>query len=280
MISPLRSVIARVVLAIVVVGLVALPVSAQVVKGSVSGTVTDQSGAVIADVDVVATNASTGQVASTKTGMNGIFKLSLLPVGTYNVKISKEGFRNTALNGVGVSAGVDNGVGTLKMEVGGTSETIEVSTSTPLVQSTEAQITNTFSTAEVQNMPGVQENQGLDNLALLLPGVTASRSLGFSNSNGVDFAVNGIRGRNNDQQIDGQNNNDNSVGGPGVFLSDIYWVDQYQVTTNNFGPEYGRNSGSVVNVVTKAGTNNWHGNFYGTESNAGLELPEQCTKAV
>ncbi len=82
--------------------------------------------------------------------------------------------------------------------------------------------------------------------------------MGFSNSNGVDFSVNGLRARDNDQQVDGQNNNDNSVGGPGIFVSDTNFVDEYQVVTNNFGAEYGRNAGSVVNITTKSGTNTWH----------------------
>jgi len=270
MISLLRNSVTRALVSFVVLAL-AVPASAQVVKGSISGTVVDTTGAVVGGAEVVVTNTATGQNASTTTDNSGLFKLSLLQVGTYNLKISKTGFRSSALNGVAVSAGVDHGVGSVQMEVGGTTETVEVSASTPLVQSTEAQISSTFTTSELQNIPGVQENQGLDNLALLLPGVAASRDLGYSNSNGVDFAVNGIRGRNNDQQIDGQNNNDNSVGGPGVFMSDPYWVDEYQVTTNNFGPEYGRNSGSVINVVTRSGTNNWHGDFYGTESNASLD---------
>jgi hypothetical protein len=136
------------------------------------------------------------------------------------------------------------------------------------VQSTEAQVSNTFSSTYLTNSPGVQENQGLDNLAILLPGVSASRDLSFSNTNGVGFTVNGLRGRSNDQQIDGQNNNDNSVAGPSVFIGDSEFVDSYQITTNNFGPEYGRNAGSVINILTKQGSNNFHGSLFGTESNS------------
>src|SRR5262249_22631351 len=80
----------------------------------------------------------------------------------------------------------------------------------------------------------------------------------------------GMRGRNNDQQIDGQNNNDNSVAGPGLFVSDTEFVQQYVLITNQFGPEYGRNAGSVVNVITKSGTNVWHGSIYATENNSVL----------
>jgi hypothetical protein len=130
------------------------------------------------------------------------------------------------------------------------------------------------------NLPGIQENQGLDTLAVLLPGVSGSRDLGFSNTNGGGgFSVNGLRGRNNDQEIDGQNNNDNSVGGPGVFLSNSEFAQQYQVVTSNFGPEYGRNSGSVVNIITKSGTNSWHGVVKGTESNSVLNSLSNIQRA-
>src|SRR5207302_6389573 len=87
---------------------------------------------------------------------------------------------------------------------------------------------------------------------------------------GGGFSVNGLRGRNNDQQIDGQNNNDNSVAGPGLFVSDSEFVQKYVLVTNQFGPEYGRNAGSVVNIITKSGTNAWHGSIYGNENNSFL----------
>ena len=76
---------------------------------------------------------------------------------------------------------------------------------------------------------------GLDFIALTLPGVGATRDANFGNTNGVGFSVNGIRGRNNDQQIDGENNNDNSVTGPAVFMSDPDFVSEYQAPTSNFG---------------------------------------------
>ena len=235
--------------------LIVIPASAQVSKGSISGTVLDPSGATVAGAQVKATSEQTGQVITTTTDSTGSFRLNLLPVGTYSLEITKSGFRKIALSDVVVSPNVDNALGGVKLELGVATETVEVSTAAPIVTTTEAQVTNTFSGTELSNLPGIGENQGLDNLAVLLPGVSASRDNFFSNTNGgTGFTVNGLRGRNNDQQIDGQNNNDNSVAGPGIFLGDAEFVDQYQITTNNFGPEYGRNAGSVVNITTKSGT--------------------------
>ena len=257
-------------IAVLVVILASAVMFAQVSKGSISGTVLDPSSAAVPDAEIKATSADTNQSITTTSNGTGAFKLSLLPVGTYKVEISKTGFRNVALAGVTVTPGVDAGLGEIKIEIGSASETVEVTAATPLVETTQAQITNTFESAYLNNIPGIQENQGLDALAVLLPGVSATRDLGMANSNGIGFSVDGLRGRSNDQQIDGQNNNDNSVAGPGIFVGDTEFVTQYQVTTNNFGAEYGRNAGSVVNVITKSGTNKFHGSVYGTESNSVL----------
>jgi len=243
---------------------------AQVSKGSISGNVADQTGAVVAGADVKATNAATGQVATTTSDNAGLFKLPLLAVGAYKVQVSKTGFKATSIASVEVTPGVDAGLGTIKLEVGAASETVEVTAGTPLVETTQAQVTATFGQTDLASLPGIGGNEGLDNMAILLPGVSMARDLGFSNSNGVDFSVNGLRARDNDQQIDGQNNNDNSVAGPAISIGDTNFVDEYQVVSNNFGAEFGRNSGSVINVTTKSGTNRWHGAVYGSESNSVL----------
>jgi Carboxypeptidase regulatory-like domain len=245
---------------------------AQTNKGSISGVVLDSQGATVPNADVRVVNKDTGETGASQSDSAGLFRINLLTVGNYRVEISKGGFRKIVLDGVSVDSAQDHGLGSLKLEIGDVSTTIEVSAATPLVDVTEAQISTSFGTATLNTMPTISANQGLDNLATYVPGVSSSRQLGFSNSNGGGgFAVEGIRGRNNDQQIDGQYNNDNSVGGPGLFLSDSQFVQEYQITTNNMSAEYGRNSGSVVNILTKSGGNTVHGSIYGTEGNAGFD---------
>jgi outer membrane receptor protein involved in Fe transport len=253
--------------------------AAQVIKGSISGTVIDQSGATVPQADIRATNAETGQEFSTKSEATGLFKLALLPVGTYRVELSKQGFRKFSITNVSVSSGQENSLGTLQLEVGDVTTTIEVTAAPPLLQTAQSQISTAIKGREIASFPGVGENQGLDRLVLMLPGVIDSRDGNFSNTNGASFAVNGIRGRNNDQQLDGQANNDNSVGGPSVFIGNAEFVEEYQAVTNNFGPEYGRNAGSVINIVTRAGTNNWHGSIYATESNSALNSLDNIQKS-
>src|SRR5215470_430492 len=248
-----------------------IPSVGQVLKGSISGTVVDPQGAVVSGAQVKATQTGTGNVLTTKSDNAGLFRFNLIPAGNYKVEVSAQGFKNVVQNDIIVAAGRDSGLGDVPLSLGGTSETVEVTAATPLIETTQAQVTNTFTGQTLQTFAGVQEAKGLDNLALFVPGVVSVRDQGFSNTNGgLGFSSNGLRGRNNDQEIDGQNNNDNSVGGAGLFVSDTEFVGQYVLVTNNFGPEYGRNSGSVVNIITKSGSNGWHGSVYANENASNL----------
>jgi hypothetical protein len=245
-----------------------LPSIGQVLKGSISGTVEDPQGAVVSGAQVKATNTATGAALTTTSDSSGLFRFNLIPAGTYKVEVSAQGFQKAVQNNILVSAGRDSGLGGIKLTVGEVTSTIEVSAAAPLIETTQSQVTNTFAGTTLATFAGLQENEGLDNLALFVPGVTSARDNGFSNTNGGQgFSVNGLRGRNNDQQIDGQNNNDNSVGGPGLFLQDTEFVQQYVLISTQFGPEYGRNAGSVVNIITKSGGNAWHGSIYESENN-------------
>jgi hypothetical protein len=262
----------RLVLAVVTVALLfAVPSLAQVVKGSISGTVTDPQGAVVSGATVKAINDATAATLTTTSDSSGSFHFNLIPVGSYRVEMTAAGFKTTVQNNIVVAAGRDSGLGAIALTVGEVTTAVEVTADAPLIETTQSQVTNTFSGTQLTTFAGVTENQGLDNLALFIPGVSAARDNGFSNTNGgTGFSVNGLRGRNNDQQIDGQNNNDNSVGGPGLFVSDTEFVQQYILVTSQFGPEYGRNAGSVVNIITKSGSNAWHGSVYEHENNTVL----------
>jgi hypothetical protein len=244
---------------------------AQVSTGSISATVVDTSGAAVPGARVSAVRVSTGQSYAAMTDSAGNFRLASLAVGHYNLAISKPGFAQLAMSGVIVRSAVDSGLGKLTLTLGKVTTTVQVTGAAALLQTTQSQVSATLSTSFIDHFAGVDENEGMDNLALLLPGVSNSRDDNFSNSNGMAFSSNGMRGRDNDQQVDGQFNNDNSVGGPALFVSNSDFVQDYQVITDNFGPEYGRNSGSVVNIITKSGTNHYHGDAYITEGNSGLD---------
>jgi hypothetical protein len=241
--------------------------TAQLSAGSLSGTVVDAQRAPIQNAEVTITNVATLEKLVTVTGTDGSFHGASLSAGTYTVLVIRTGFKQLLVENAPVSSGADSGLGELQLNIGETSTTITVRSASGLVERTEPQLSQTFGTDKLTSLPGIQENEGLDNLALLVPGVADDRDLGFSNANGAQFSVNGLRGRNNDQQIDGQTNNDNYEMGPAISLADPEFVAEYEIITGNFNAEIGRDSGALVNVVTKSGTNDLHGSLYGTESN-------------
>jgi hypothetical protein len=240
---------------------------AQLSTGSVSGIVIDAHRAPIQNAEVSITNVATREKLTTITGTDGSFHGSALLAGTYTVLIVKTSFKQLLVENAPIHVGSDLSLGELQLHIGSVSTTITVQSVSGLVERTEPQLSRSFGTEALTSLPGILENNGLDNLALLIPGVADSRDLGFSSANGAQFSVNGLRGRSTDQQIDGQNNNDNYGAGPLISLGDPEFVAQYELITANFNAEFGRNSGSVVNIVTKSGTNDLHGSLYATESN-------------
>jgi Carboxypeptidase regulatory-like domain len=157
---------------------------AQVLKGSISGTATDPQGAVVPGAKVTITNNATGTSQSTTSDNAGLFRLNLIPAGEYKVEIVASGFSSTVQSNVAVTAGRDTGLGSIKLNVGQASTTVEVTAAAPLIESTQSQVTNTFAGTTLSTFAGVQENEGLDILALFVPGVDASRDNNFSNFNG------------------------------------------------------------------------------------------------
>ena len=149
-----------------------IPSFGQVLKGSISGTVTDPQGAVVSGAQVKATNTSTGAPLTTTTDSSGLFRFNLIPVGDYKVEVTATGFKTAVQNQVLVTAR-DSDLGSMKLTVGETNTTVEVTADAPLIETTRSQVTNTFSGTALTTFAGVQENEGLDNLALFVPGVVS-----------------------------------------------------------------------------------------------------------
>src|SRR5258707_1951225 len=227
-----------------------------IATGSISATVIDASGGAVPDADVTAQNTATNQQFVGKTNSLGYVELRSIPPGTYKVTIASKQFRTLVVGKVDVVVAQNTDLGGLKLEVGSVGEVVQVEGVAPIIEASTAQVTTSFDSKITADLP---LNGGFDALTLMIPGVADSGSNSFSNSNGASFTSNGLRGRSNNFQIDGQSNNDNSVAGPSIFLGNQDVLDEVSVITNNFSVEYGRASGSVVNYVTKSGTNNFHG---------------------
>ncbi len=239
-----------------------LSVMAQATTGSLRGTVADPNGGIIAGATVTVKNESTGATAApiTTTG-EGTFEVAALQPGSYTVTVEAPGFKRAVSTGVAVKIGIVNPAD-IKLEAGNIAETVTVTAANEeIVQRDQSQISSTFETRKIEELPSNGAGGGLDTLALLAPGVIANRSGGV-NTNGTGLSVNGNRGRSNNFQIDGADNNDLSVSGPAMFVDNQDQVAEYQVITNNFSAQYGRNQGAVVNIVTKGGTNQFHGSAF------------------
>ncbi len=247
-----------------------------IITGNLAGTVQDSTGAVIPGAKITATKPDTNAVFTATSGPHGDFSLNDLPVGIYNVKIDMQGFSTLTLNGVRVDSNHTEDIGVKKLTAGTSISTVEVNASEALLETTQAQVSTTFDTEQVSNLP---VGGGFDELTLLIPGVVATHANNFSNTNGTGFSSNGQRGRSNNFEIDGQSNNDNSVAGPQFFFGNEEAIEQVQVITNNFSAAYGRNMGSVVNYITKSGTNSIHGSaFYRYSGNFTSSLATGVSK--
>jgi hypothetical protein len=230
-----------------------------IATGSISGTVVDPAGAVVAGAKVTAVSASTNQQFVDQTTDAGLFAMHSVPPGFYKVTVEAANFRTLQLDRIEVLVSRETGLGSLKLELGSVGEVVQVEGASPIIEATTSQVTTTFAARETADLPLAG---GFDALTLFIPGVADSGSNSFSNSNGTSFSSNGLRGRSNNFQIDGQSNNDNSVAGPSIFLGNQDVLEEVSVITDDFGVEYGRASGSVVNYVTKSGTNEFHGSGF------------------
>ncbi len=238
--------------------LLAVPATAQTINGSISGTVTDANGAAVAGATVTATNTENGQTRDTTTDSEGLFRLSSLGIGGYTVKVDKSGFGSGTEN-TKVSSGADTAL-TFKLSAGAVTAQVEVSDTGAVLETTQSQVIKTVDQQAIMELPG---RNSLNGLALLHPGVLPNQN----GRPGSGFAVNGNRTRSNNFTIDGANNNDQSLSIPRQGLPPEA-LGEFQIITNTFAAEYGRNAGSYVNQLTRSGTNEFHGaGFYYWDGN-------------
>jgi Carboxypeptidase regulatory-like domain/TonB-dependent Receptor Plug Domain len=247
--------------------LAAVSLSAQTFRGTILGTVTDPSGAVVSGAKVTVKNTGTGLERSTETSGDGSYSLPELPIGTYTVTVTQTGFQTFVATGVTVDVASERRVDAA-LKTGEISTRVEVSADQlPLVETTTNTLGGVLTAETVQNMP--VNGRDYTKLIYMNPGVAGSPDQ-ISDSPGSfgEFSMNGARGRSNNYLLDGTDMNDGYRNDPainqaGVFgtPSTILPIDAVAEVNvlSNFQPEYGRNAGAVVNIVTKSGANSLHG---------------------
>lgn len=254
-----RSVRATVFLAMVTLVAAGLA-GAQGTTGRVRGTVTDSSGAAVEGAKVALINTATNVTREATTGATGEFLFLEVPVGSYQIEIDQPGFKKFLRKDIGVDLNAVVGVD-IALQVGGATETVEVTGAPPVVDTTSTQLGAVVNDRSATQLPLNQRDAY--QLLQLQPGVQSQ--LGNDQFYGSDrpgvVTVNGGRGRANNYSVNGGEANDLFVNLPAVEPSPDS-IEEFRVITNSFDAEYGRNSGAVVNVVTKSGTNAFHGSTY------------------
>ncbi|HEX8088557.1 MAG TPA: carboxypeptidase regulatory-like domain-containing protein, partial [Blastocatellia bacterium] len=233
---------------------------AQSSKGIIVGTVNDPSGAVVAGATVKITNKATNVTRETTTSSEGGYRLDAVDPGTYVVEVGAGGFKTTSRDNVIVAAAQAT-TSDFALEVGAQTEVVNVNAdSTVILQQQDGARANTLERRQIVDLPVIGLNPV--NLVFTLPGVTSPSPLAGGFVQGVEFNINGLRARSNNQLIDGTDNNDVSITGQSLqpVLRDGY--NEVSILGGDNSAEYGRAGGAVVNVVTRSGTNQFHGSIY------------------
>ena len=269
----LRGLVARALTLLALLVFTAPFAAAQITSGNLQGVVLDPNGAAVAGATVKITNVETGQSREVTTNEEGFYRVTnLIPGDRYRVEVTAAGFAPKAVENVTVRVATENTVD-LQVGVAGVGETVQVTGETSLIDNAQSQLSTNYTPQQLTQLPFVG---AIDNLALLTPGVVTPGDTDFAN--GVGISANGNRGRSNNFQIDGQDNNDNSVAGPSLSITNAEAIGDYQVITNSFSAEFGRNSGAQINVVTRSGTNEFHGALFAFHRNSALNARDNVEK--
>lgn len=237
---------------------------------NLTGFVRDSSGAVIADAQVRLESVETGAVREARTKADGEYRFDLVSPGSYNLTISASGFQTKLMKNVVLAIGqtVTNNV---TLEVGQQTQTVTVEATAPLLNSEKTDVSTTITPHEVENLPLV--GRDFANLAYLAPGVKLADSYDPTKNRYAILSVNGDNGRDVNVTVNGVDNKDNTVGGP-VMQFPLEAIEEFHISTQRFSAENGRSEGAAINVITKAGTNDFHGSLFGYFRDDALDTDE------
>src|SRR5215468_7389176 len=236
---------------------------AQLFPGRITGVVRDAQGAVVAGANVKLSNPATGQERTIVSDASGEFNFPQLALGSFQLTVTKEGFRTTIINDIVTAQGQVNSLDPV-LAIGTVNSQIEVSSSSALIQTETNEVGGQLNQVQVQSLP--IGNSDYTRLALTLPGVTQNSNFAFA-----QYTINGSRARSNGFNIDGVSNTDPSTylpsineGGNSATAATRLPLDAIQEVTvsANAGADSGQNSGSVMNVIVRSGTNKIHGSAY------------------
>jgi hypothetical protein len=255
------------------------PASAQVAGATLSGEVTDGSGAGIAGAKVTIRNTAMGGVREVTTDKAGFYSAPNLLPGSYDITVSAAGFSPFVEAGLTLSVGASQSKN-VALAIGGVTERVEVTSETPAVQLATSDLSAVVDATTVRELP--LNGRSWTDLAALQPGVSmienqptfASGSNRGNRGFGQELTISGARPQQNNYRLDGVSLNDYANGAPGSVLGGNLGVDaiqEFSVLTSNYSAEYGKTSGGVINAITRSGTNSFHGSAYEFLRNSALD---------
>ncbi|HKE20890.1 MAG TPA: TonB-dependent receptor [Bryobacteraceae bacterium] len=246
------------VLVLACLGISSLP--AQVTAtATLEGTVTDTTGAVIPNANVKITNSSTGEMRSAVSNDAGLYSFNLLPAGTYEVRVAVTGFTTADFQKVELAVSRTTTLDA-RLSPSQQATTVEVEAAgIALVDVDKSDVSRAVTPAEVENLP--LNSRDFSSLAILAPGARPVNSYDPTKARYGVFSTNGSSGRNVNMTVNGVDNKDNSVGGP-VMQLPLEAIEEFNISTQRFSAANGRSEGAAVNVITKSGTNEFHGSLF------------------
>src|SRR6476659_1823272 len=226
---------------------------------SLTGTVTDKSQAAIKSAEVTLVNNATGASRTTSTSDTGEYRFDLIPAGMYTIKTKASGFASGEAKDVEVLIG-RTATQNFALKPGAVSETVEVAAGAALVDVEKTDVSTNITPEQITNLPLI--GRDIADLAYLSPGVKSADSYDPTKNRYAILSVNGQGGRNVNVTVNGVDNKDNTVGGP-VMQLPAEAVQEFQISTQRFSAVNGRSAGAAINVITKSGSNNFHGSAFG-----------------
>ncbi len=229
-------------------------------SATLQGTIMDKSQAVIGNkAEITITNKETGATRTTKTNDAGEYRFDALSAGIYTVKATASGFSAAEAKDLELTVG-RTATQNFTLSPGAVSETVEVTATAPLVDQLKMDVSTNITPEQITDLPLI--GRDIADLAYLSPGVKAADSYDPTKNRYSILSVNGEGGRNINVTVNGVDNKDNTVGGP-VMQLPAEAVQEFQISTQRFSAVNGRSSGAAINVITKSGSNNFHGSAFG-----------------
>jgi len=252
---------------------------AQVTTADVRGTVVDEQGAAIAGAEVTITNVETSFSRSAITGSDGLYNFPELPLGLYKIRATHSGFKSSEQTGITLHAN-DSQVINVGLKIGAVSESVTVEATPVAVETTNGELSGLIQSGQVAELP--LNGRNFMELLTLVPGVAPAEAFSITNKGlkgASDVSISGGSSNANQWLVDGANNNDTGSQRTILIYPSVDSIEEFKIERNSYGPEFGLSAGGQISIITKSGTNDFHGGVFYSGRNDALDTFDTEVKA-